>query len=777
MPDQSLNTPNASAPAFEVKGLFDLTPCGLVVCDASGRILRANALFQELTGLDAVGRRLADLLTRPSQFILAAKVLPQLNLTGAVREVAIDLAGPDGVPLAVLINANTGTGANGPVHYFALFPARGRREFEQEFLQAKQDLRQSRDYLQLAEKLAQVGHWRVDLTTHACYWSPEIYQIYGIDPSTYEPVMNGTIDFYHPDDRDEIRTLIADALERKSDFTFRKRLIQNRTGDIRWVQSHGICECDPNGKIVALFGVFQDVTDTVRAQEAITQSEARYRLLADHANDIITVFGLTGDFQYLSPAITKVLGYAPDELIGRNVRDIIHADDYPITQAAYQAYVTGKDWDQAPRIQYRARHKDGHFVWAEAHPTAVVDDGRITAFQDVVRDISAQKATEDALDRARIEANAAAEAKAQFLATMSHELRTPLTSIIGFSALLRDLLAGDDSLAKHSQRIYSAGQGLLGLINDILDHSKLEAGQLELDLAPCDVTDVAHDIADLLTVQAGAKGLALVVQADADLPPALMLDDGRLRQILLNLVGNAIKFTAKGSVILSIAVKAGEGGERLHVSVCDTGVGISEVGLAQLFQRFSQVDHNRDGTGLGLMICKQLVELMGGTIGVESREGEGSNFWFDIPVARADMSLDACDISVPPSRLLVVDDQDDIRNLLRSLLEPCGHSVDLCANGAEAVEACRSQVYDLIFMDLNMPVLDGLDATRAIRAETINAGTPIVAVTAAGPERQQACTAAGMSDFLPKPVSAQALRRTVADWLSLDTASDLQRFA
>ncbi len=753
---------------FDVDGLFDLTPCGLVVCDEDGVILRANTLFRELAGRDGQGELFADMLTRPSRFIFAAKVLPQLRFGGGVREIAVDLSGPDGAPVAILVNASRGENREGKVvHYFAVFPARGRREFEQEFLQAKRELTQSRDYLQLAEKLAHVGHWRADLATGACYWSPEIYRIHGIDPSTFEPVMAGSDAFYHPDDRGEINALIDDAIARKGDFTFRKRLIQARTGEIRWVHSHGICECDPNGNVVALFGVFRDVTESVHARQEIERSEVRYRLLADHANDIITIFDLDGYFDYLSPAVTKVLGYAPEDLIGRRVSDVVHPDDYPATQAAYRDYVVSRNWDHAPRIQYRALHKDGHYIWAEANPTVILsENGLVAAFQDVVRDISVQKATEAALDTARRMAHAAAEAKAQFLATMSHELRTPLTSIIGFSALLRDLLAGDEALARHSQRIHSAGQGLLGLINDILDHSKLEAGQLELDIAPCDLAEVAHEVIELLGVQAGAKGLDLVLTGVDTLPAALLLDEGRVRQILVNLMSNAIKFTRTGHVTLSLDLYRAGKGEGLRVSVRDTGVGISPEGQARLFQRFSQVDHNRDGTGLGLMICKQLVTLMGGDIGVISQEGQGSEFWFDIPVTRSLLAVDD-DIAAPPARLLVVDDQEAVRDLLTSLLAPQGHTITVAADGAEAVAACEAAVFDLILMDINMPVMDGIAAARALRdGDGPNCGTPIVAMTAAASaERHRSCLENGMNDLLAKPLDPAALNRLLNDWL------------
>ena len=598
--------------------LFDLSPCGLVVCDDSGRIVRANASFCEMAGLAPEALREANigsLLTRASFFIYKARVVPQLALTGSVQEVSLDLKLADGQTLAVLLSARQAVaqGANVLTH-IALFPARERRLFEQEQLKARRELRQYRDYLQMAEKLANVGHWSYQLATGDIQWSPEVYAIFGQDPKMKAPLLDDVMELYHPDDRAMARQAMNGALADGGSFTFRARLLRGENLGI--VQVHGICERAPGGEVTGLFGICRDVTNFVRNQERLEQSEARYRLLADESNDIITIFDLSGRIEYISPAVEKILGYQPDELLGSNVRDVIHPDDCDATFAAYSAYVRNKNWEDGLRVRYRAMHKDGYVVWAEAHPSPVMDKSgeRVIAFQDVVRDISHQKATEDALAQASIEANAAAEAKAQFLANMSHELRTPLTSIIGFSALLRDLLAGNDDLRRHSQRIHSAGQGLLNLINDILDHSKLEAGQLELDLAPASVGDIAIEVADLLSLQAGSKGLTISVEGAETLAPQALVDDGRLHQVLLNLVGNAVKFTEAGGVTISLSQFDSREGDRLRVSVRDTGPGISEAGKARLFQRFSQVDRSGHdmpgGTGLGLSICKQLVELM-----------------------------------------------------------------------------------------------------------------------------------------------------------------------
>jgi len=753
---------------------FDLFPCGAVTCDGRGIVTAANDFFVALCGYSRdgmVGQPFHRLLTVPSRFIFSAQTLPLLTHVGRAREVTLDIAAQGGGHVAVLLNADYNRTRD--QYRFAIFPASDRRTAERELARTRKDLTQYRDYLEMAEKLANVGHWHIDLISGAIKWSPETYAIFGCDPSSFSPTLENVQVFYHSDDRGHANDRIDQAVREKSSFSFRVRIIRI-DGEIRIIQSHGVVERDAHDVVTGLFGVCRDITSFVRNQEKLEQSESRYRLLANKANDIITVFDLGGVFQYVSPAITKVLGYDPVELTGRNVRDIVHPDDFPHTEAAYHAYVVGKDWSQAPRIRYRARHKDGHWVWAEAYPTAILDAGgtRVTAFQDVVRDISMQKATEEALAQASLEANAAAEAKAQFLATMSHELRTPLTSIIGFSSLLCDLLDGRDDLQRHATRIHTAGQGLLALINDILDHSKLEAGQLELDLEETSVTEVVEDVVAMLELQARAKGLTLETSSLDALPPTAMIDAARVRQILLNLVGNAVKFTTRGSVTLIVRQTA----RRLLFIVRDTGPGISDEGQKRLFQRFSQVDgRSSGGTGLGLSICKQLTELMNGTISVTSQLGHGAEFHVDIPLPLATMDDNAMDTApLPPRRILVVDDHEAVADLLVHMLRPNGHDITVANNGYEAVEACQRARFDLILMDINMPVMDGFAAARAIRSGcALNAEAPILALTAAGgAARQQACLTAGMNAVLPKPITVSTLMNAVTFWTSAPVTAD-----
>jgi len=516
-------------------------------------------------------------------------------------------------------------------------------------------------------------------------------------------------------------------------------------------------------------------------QGRLRESEAEYRLLADNTVDVIGRIGVDGVWRYVSPSVEAALGYTADEMRAEIAPTFICADDRPAVRKVTSAVLED---GRARAAEYRMLRKDGSVAWVETS-FALARDPATGALSELVchsRDVSARKAMELALVEARERAEAAAAAKADFLANMSHELRTPLNAIIGFSGVLKDsadLTARD---ARHAQLISEASSTLLLVVNDVLDFSKLESGAFELDPQPCDPMMLARSAAMLVEPQATARGLTLEVLGAGE-NVRLMADGPRLRQVLLNLLSNALKFTPDGGVTVQVEQSpaperdAPAGARRLRIAVSDTGIGIAEAKLAAVFERFNQADvsvaRRFGGTGLGLAICKRIIGLMGGWIGVESRENEGSTFWFeiDLPVAdpAAQLPVDAGGGASleRPLRLLLVEDVDVNRELVRVMLEPFDIDVDTAVNGVEAIEAVMRSAYDLVLMDMQMPVMDGLTAAERIREleDPERPRLPIIAMTAnVLPEQVRRCLDAGMDGHIGKPLDPAELLETIAAW-------------
>ncbi|MCF8504198.1 MAG: PAS domain S-box protein [Caulobacter sp.] len=513
-----------------------------------------------------------------------------------------------------------------------------------------------------------------------------------------------------------------------------------------------------------------------QSEDALAASEARHRLFADNVTDLIMLSDRGGRLTYISPSVARVTGYRPEILVGRMIEDLVHPEDWPLMERVGARLYAGEIDGDAATTEYRARHKDGRWLWFETRTSVVRDrdTGEATGIVDVARDVTTRKTLDAELRERTREAEAATEAKSNFLANMSHEIRTPLTAILGFSGVLKSLPGLPAEAELHLQRIATAGDALLSLVNDVLDFSKLEAGQLALDPQPFDPAVLVREAADLVTSQAALKGLSLDVAIDAGLPPVVSVDSARLRQILLNLVGNALKFTQAGGVRITVTHEMASGGQ-LRVEVSDTGPGIPADSLNRLFQRFSQVDgtisRRHGGSGLGLAICLGLTELMGGTIGVRSVEGEGSTFWFTVaaPPAAACPALQPDQVepsSAAPARVLLVDDVAINRQLVRTILEPFGHDITDAGGGVEAVELAHRTPFDLILMDVQMPGMDGMTATRAIRdGAVLNRDTPIIAFSAnVLADQLAACQAAGMNDHVAKPINVIDLINKVALW-------------
>ena len=383
--------------------------------------------------------------------------------------------------------------------------------------------------------------------------------------------------------------------------------------------------------------------------------------------------------------------------------------------------------------------------------------------------------------RSRDRAKAASIAKTEFLATMSHEIRTPLNSIIGFAQVLerREDLSAD---SRHQVGLIErSGKALLTVVNDILDFSKVEAGRVDLDLRPVDLRDACRDALAIVAETAERKGLTLSMAVDGDFAAVHLCDEHRLRQVLLNFLNNAVKFTDAGGIVLNLSIRPQGEVDKVRIAVVDTGMGIPAEAAARLFERFSQVDSSTSrthgGTGLGLAISKGLVELMGGDIGVDSTLGQGSTFWLEVPLlrARAGLAADDADTSADEglgAHILLVDDHPMNRELGVTVLTLLGCTVDVASGGREAIEAARICRYDAILMDVHMPDIDGLAAARAIRALSGPANaTPIIAMSAdVLPEQIARTREAGMVDSVGKPINIEVLHACLERWVGRNAA-------
>jgi PAS domain S-box-containing protein len=513
-------------------------------------------------------------------------------------------------------------------------------------------------------------------------------------------------------------------------------------------------------------------------QAKMRQSEALYRMLADNVTDVISLSDVAGRRIYMSPSIERALGYSVEALQHMPTYSYVYPPD--VAELRAKSVAMARSGGQMT-AEYRVVRGDGTVVWVETTFAMAPPEkpGGPAQIVSVARNIQQRKAMEAELIEARRAAEAGAAAKSDFLANMTHELRTPLNAIIGFAAILNESPRLDSQDARHARLIREASVTLLDLVNSVLDFSRLEAGAVELEAAPFDPVAEGAAIIDLLADQAAAKGLTLTLNAER--LGLLNGDARRLRQVLLNFLSNAIKFTAEGGVTLTLTETAAAGEPekaRLRAEISDTGVGIAHDQLAHVFERFTQADasvsRRYGGTGLGLTICKRIVELMGGEIGATSVEGEGATFWCEVTLPRAAALAAPAETALAaeierPLRLLLVEDVAINRELVRTVLAPFDIEIDAAEDGAEAIEAFRRGVYDLVLMDVQMPGMDGLTATRHIRALPLAraATTPIVAMTAnVLPDQIARCLEAGMDGHLGKPMNPGELLGAISYWTS-----------
>ncbi|AHD07837.1 PAS domain-containing hybrid sensor histidine kinase/response regulator [Phaeobacter gallaeciensis] len=502
----------------------------------------------------------------------------------------------------------------------------------------------------------------------------------------------------------------------------------------------------------------------LQAQQLQSQ---RLALVAENANDSVFLMDEEGRISWVNEAFTRITGFRYDEAIGKMPGALLNGDDtdMAVVRALEKGRATGKPF----RLEICNRRKDGQLLWLETNQVPMLrDDGTVETIIAVERDVTAAKQYEQQLKDARIAAEEGARVKSEFLATMSHEIRTPMNGVIGMAQMLErtDL---DDEQKLYADTILGSARTLLSLINDVLDLSKMDAGEVILSEVDFDLPACFQQTLQLFEPQAQEKGITLDLDIAPDVPRIINGDDRRLRQVLLNLIGNAVKFTEAGGV--GVAVTTSRVGDRLRLrfSVTDTGIGIAKEKQDQIFERFSQADaaitRRFGGTGLGLTISRLLCEAMGGEIDVTSDPGKGSCFSVHLrmqPATGSDLT-EAADAaqhagrSLQGMRILVAEDNRINRLLVEKYLQDEPVTLEFAVDGAEAMEKTPDFDPDVILMDMSMPVMNGLDATRNIREMDIR--QPVIAALTANAfdSDREACLTAGMDDFLSKPINRDDL--------------------
>jgi PAS domain S-box-containing protein len=498
----------------------------------------------------------------------------------------------------------------------------------------------------------------------------------------------------------------------------------------------------------------------------LSESEENYRGLTEASEDLITRIDLDGFITFASRSSVS-FGHPPGVLVGQRFADLVFDDDRARVLAFLELLQTGHGGGPAAeQIEFRLVDPSGHARWVEAKAGVIANaDGLTVAVVKVLRDVTRRKIYESELAAARSESEAATRIKAEFLANMSHELRTPLTSVIGFTRLALGERGLSEVAAGFLNKAVNAGSLLLSIINDVLDYSKIESGHFTIHRGPVSPRALVRQVTELFAEPAAEKGLRLTTEVDSPDEVEISLDQDRIKQVLLNLVANAVKFSSRG--VVSIRARWSPEGDILRVEVGDEGPGISPEDQPRLFTRFSQLNQTArpsvGGTGLGLAICRGLVEAMGGRIGVVSALGQGAMFWFEVP-APAATGADQPDervheIDLDGMRVLVADDHRENRELVRAILTPFGASVAEASSGDQAVQVAGARSFDLILMDLLMPDVDGVAAMRRIRAATgPNQSAPIIAFSAGletlSPDQ---ISDDGFDDGLSKPILPAAL--------------------
>ncbi|MBI3149080.1 MAG: PAS domain-containing protein [Betaproteobacteria bacterium] len=585
----------------------------------------------------------------------------------------------------------------------------------------------------------------------------------------------------HPEDRGAIHAQAVAAMNGATPFYHVEHRVRNNQGQWLWIESHGkVVARDPDGSARRMIGYNLEISSRKRLEAALRDAEAHHAQVLDDMSEVLFRTDATGNWTYLNATWTELTGHAVDESLGRPMQHFVHPEDRPEMVHLLRALTEGKLLEI--RHEIRAAGKDGFDRWLELRMRPLKDgEGGLLGAAGSMHDVTDRHRGELELRRAKESAESANRVKTDFLANVSHEIRTPLHGIVGMTELL---LEGplDETQREHLQLIRGSSNTLLRTLNEVLDFSRIEAGKMGIELGEFNLSQALQQVSKSHALTAARKGLVLRLKVAPEVPEALTGDAKRLEQVLDHLLDNAVKFTTKGEIELAVQVRA-ELSERvmLEFVVRDTGSGFSGQQRDTLFNAFSHAarsgDMKKSGVGLGLAICKRLAEMMGGEVWAESAPGRGSTFHFTArfyrpnPLVGRAMALPATSVREQPKpshstglSILLVEDDELNQKVAASVLRSLGHYPTAVGNGADAIVAWETTRYDLVIMDLQLPLMGGIEAARYIRAKEAARGghQPIIAMTAhAESDFRTRCQEVAIDDFLVKPVEKDTLAAAV----------------
>ncbi len=730
----------------------------VMISDKNDIVEWVNEEFTKITGYTAeeiIGKH-PSILRGPATNQVAIDRIAEKKRSGNSFHDELLNYRKDGQPIWLQMHVTPLADDSGNIEYFVAI-----QEDITESKNTSEELRKSRELLKAAQQQAKIGSWDWEVGKDFMNCSEEMCKALGITFAERIPVSH-VFGYIHPDDLPVVQRSIEGIIRRRLPFELDCRVVSG--GQIRYIYITGLANLVEGGRTTGLFGTVQDITERKRIEEEMRAAEKQYRSLFEFSQHMICIHDLDGSVMSINPSGAHTLGYEPEELIGRNISELVAKRYLP----EFKLYMEEIRKQGTHSGLMRMTHRDKQeTIWMYSNIRLADPQGNPIVLSSNV-EITERYMMEKELRVAKKTAEEALISKDRFVANISHELRTPMNAIGGFTELLKKSSLSSEQ-GEYAEAIGMATENLTAMINNILDVAKIEAGKIEFEGRVFNVRDVMRKTHILLSPNADHTGIKFTWSCDKNIPAYIVSDDLRLTQVLVNLVGNAVKFTEKGFVSFGCSVKS-ETDKQMELLfwIEDSGIGIAKEKQDVIFDPFTQASASANrkfgGTGLGLTIVKDLVELQGGSVTVQSAEGIGSRFEVQLPVEKIDAGMvQQVDVALQPIEhplnvhILLVEDHLLNQQLALRLIRDFGFTASLAANGRLAVEILKTEKFDVILMDLQMPEMDGYDTAEYVRNK-MKITTPIIALTAhtSAGERER-CLQLGMNDYMTKPYRSKDL--------------------